>query len=98
MLTWQHPLVKDADDTDTVILMPVKYDMASILHSHKPGTDIIAASSKARVICKLTETGLKFVEVTLALFLTPGSQGIFSNGFHVGFRLACKFELSHEAT
>ena len=85
MMFWQHALMKDADNADAVFLWPIEHDMTPMLHAHQPRTDGIAISSQSGLIGKLLQASLKVAKVTFALFSTPGFQGVFKDGFQVGF-------------
>lgn len=85
MLFGQHALMKDSDDTDAVFLGPIEHDMTPMLHAHQPGTDGVAISSQSRPIGKLLQAGLKVAKVTFTLFSAPVFQGVFKDGFQVGF-------------
>ncbi|HTC36921.1 MAG TPA: hypothetical protein VK724_26315 [Bryobacteraceae bacterium] len=77
--------MKNTGNQNSSGLFAVKHYMLSTLHSAQAGADIIAASTKCRIVSQHPTTSLEFDDVADGLVFAPGPKGISSDPQQVGF-------------
>jgi hypothetical protein len=90
----QHPLMQDAGNENASRLTPEKHDVPALFHTAQAGANVIASSTRRRVVGQPLATRFQVVDVTQCLVFAPRTQGIGADLHQAGIGKARQTELS----
>jgi hypothetical protein len=85
---WNHALVQDAGNQNSLGFLAVKDNMLATLHSAQAAANILTASADLGIIGQHPAKCLQTVDVAERLIFAPGPQGINTDPQQIGFGTA----------
>jgi len=82
-LGWNHLLVQNAHDANSVRLQPIKHNVLPLLVPAKPCTGCIARPAHLRILREGLETRLQALSISNSLVFAPSLKGVSGDGPHI---------------